>query len=108
MTSRLTTRRVSDILALVPGVEALPPEDHGQCIEAVLRVGGETVFAYFYGPRFGEREFARVVAVPQGCLEALTAPEGFYSFNPGDDAVFAASIGVKARALAALKASRVE
>jgi len=105
MTSRLTMRRVSEILALVPGVEALPPEDRGQCVEAILRVGGETLFAYFYGPRFGDREFARIVAVPQGCLEALAAPEGFYSFNPGDDAVFAASIGVKARALAALKAS---
>ncbi len=109
MGARDILKKIADLIRRVPGLEVVgEPQYVGPCVEIVARIDGEPIFIYIYEGRISGKPFARILARPMGCNEALVAPEGAYSFYLGDDEEFIKSIASKARLALAQNSSSSE
>ena len=102
-------KKIASILRQVEGLEVVgEPQSLGPCIEVTAKVEEEPVFMYIYEGRISGKPFARILARPAGCSEALVIPEGAYSFYLGDEEEFLKSIVSKARLVLAQTGSKHE
>ncbi len=109
MAVRDSLKKIARLLKEAEGLEVVgEPQYLGPCIEVTAKIEGEPVFIYLYEGRISGKPFARILARPAGCNEALVTPEGAYSFYLGDDEEFLKSIVSKAKLVLAQNTSSHE
>jgi hypothetical protein len=89
-------RRVDGILASLSslGVKTYPPEDKGECVEAIVDYEGESYFIYAYEGRYSDTLIIKITPTPRDCATALLDPDGLFALG-GQEGVLAMKIKQK-------------